>query len=127
MTMQLERPTGPDLVDLVARRVPGYSLEAPFYTSQEVFDLDMAAIWTKHWLFVAAEAELPEPGDYVTVEVGRTSVIVVRDDDEEVRAFYNVCRHRGSRILDDACGSAETKLPPNTTAPKTWPCGEEPD
>jgi uncharacterized protein YjbI with pentapeptide repeats len=29
--------------------------------------------------------------------------------------------------LDDACGSAETKLPPNTTAPKTWPCGEEPD
>ena len=32
----------------------------------------MAAIWTKHWLFVAAEAELPEPGDYVTVEVGRT-------------------------------------------------------
>ena len=84
---------------------PGYSLEAPFYTSQEVFDLDMAAIWTKHWLFVAAEAEVPEPGDYVTVEVGPSSVIIVRDDDEEVRAFHNVCRHRGSRILDDACGS----------------------
>ena len=65
----------------------------------------MAAIWTKHWLFVAAEAELPEPGDYVTVEVGPSSVIIVRDDDEEVRAFHNVCRHRGSRILDDACGS----------------------
>ena len=45
MTMQLERPTGPDLVDLVQRRVPGYSLEAPFYTSQEVFDLDVSAIF----------------------------------------------------------------------------------
>jgi glycine betaine catabolism A len=111
MTIQLERPTNPvpaahhDLADLVGRRVTGYSLEAPFYTSREVYDLDMDAIWTRHWLFVAAEAELPEPGDYVTITVGTTSVIVVRDDDEEVRAFHNVCRHRGSRILDDACGS----------------------
>lgn len=106
MTIQLERTARTDdLADLVGRHVPGFSLEAPFYSSQEVFDLDMAAIWTKHWIFVAAEAELPEPGDFVTVTVGPASVIVVRDDDEQVRAFHNVCRHRGSRILDDACGS----------------------
>lgn len=106
MTIQLERSTDHgDLAALVRRRAPGHSLEAPFYTSQEVYDLDMDAIWTKHWLFVAAAAEVPEPGDFVTVNVGRSSVIVVRDDDEEVRAFHNVCRHRGSRILDDACGS----------------------
>jgi Rieske 2Fe-2S family protein len=105
MTVQLERTTGPDLADLVARRVPGYSLEAPFYTSPEVFDLDVRAIFAEHWLFVAAEAELPEPGDFVTVEVGSYSVIVVRDDDDEVRAFHNVCRHRGSRLLDEARGS----------------------
>ncbi len=106
MTIQLEQSTAhDDLAALVDRHAAGHSLEAPFYTSQEIFDLDMKAIFTKHWLFVAAEAELPEPGDYVTVGVGPTSVILVRDDDEEVRAFYNVCRHRGSRILDDACGS----------------------
>ncbi|WP_448613476.1 aromatic ring-hydroxylating oxygenase subunit alpha [Modestobacter sp. URMC 112] len=105
MTVQLERTTGPDLVDLVARRVPGYSLEAPFYTSPEVFDLDVRAVFAEHWLFVAAEAELPEPGDFVTVEVGSWSVIVLRDDDEEVRAFHNVCRHRGSRLLDADRGS----------------------
>jgi Rieske 2Fe-2S family protein len=105
MTVQLERPTGPDLVDLVARRVPGYSLEAPFYTSQEVFDLDVRAIFAAHWLFAAAEAELPEPGDFVTVAVGSYSVIIVRDDDEELRAFHNVCRHRGSRLLDEPRGS----------------------
>ena len=110
MTIQLERagrldnPQG-DLAALVDRREAGFSLEAPFYSSQEVFDLDMAAIWTKHWLFVAAAAEVPEPGDFVTVDVGPSSVIIVRDDDEEVRAFHNVCRHRGSRILDDPCGS----------------------
>jgi Rieske 2Fe-2S family protein len=114
MTIQLERSTRlgnlhgdppAGLAALVARQTAGYSLEAPFYTSREVFDLDMAAIFTKHWLFVAAAAEVPEPGDYVTVAVGRYSVIVVRDDDEQVRAFHNVCRHRGSRLLDDACGS----------------------
>jgi glycine betaine catabolism A len=105
MTIQLERSSRVgDLAALVGRRAPGYSLEAPFYTSQEIFDLDVGAIWTKHWLFVAAEAELPEPGDFVTVEVGPSSVIVVRDDDENVRAFSNVCRHRGSRILDDRSG-----------------------
>jgi len=106
MTIQIERPSREDnLTALVTGRVPGYSLEAPFYTSQEIFDLDMSAIFMKHWLFVAAEAELPEPGDFVTVEVGPSSVIVVRDDDENVRAFHNVCRHRGSRILDEDRGS----------------------
>src|SRR5689334_3328678 len=106
MTIQLERSSRHDhLAALVGRRAAGYSLEAPFYTSQDVFDLDMDAVFTKHWLFVAAEAEVPEPGDFVTVQVGLSSVIIVRDDDEEVRAFHNVCRHRGSRILDEACGS----------------------
>ncbi|WP_226345554.1 aromatic ring-hydroxylating oxygenase subunit alpha [Agilicoccus flavus] len=97
--------TGLTPAQLVARQRPGYSLEAALYDSREFFDLDMAGIFRRHWLFVAAEAELPEPGDYVTVELGRASVIVLRDDDEQVRAFHNVCRHRGSRLLDDACGS----------------------
>ena len=70
MTIQLERSSRhDDLMTMINGRAPGYSLEAPFYTSQDFFDLDMSAIFTKHWLFVAAEAELPEPGDFVTVEV----------------------------------------------------------
>lgn len=94
-----------DVTTLVQRHRPGHSLEAPFYTSQEVFDFDMAAVFNQHWLFVTTEGEIAEPGDYVTIVVGRSSVIIVRDDDEEVRAFHNVCRHRGSRILDDDRGS----------------------
>jgi Rieske 2Fe-2S family protein len=106
MTTQLERPSRHgDLADLVNRRTAGYSLEAAFYTGQDVFDLDMDAIFSRHWLFVAAEAEVPEPGDFVTVQVGPSSVIIVRDDDEQLRAFHNVCRHRGSRLLDEKCGS----------------------
>ena len=102
--------TGPsasaaEIAALVERRPVGYSLEAPFYTSQEVYDLDMNAIFGGHWLFCATEAELAEPGDYVTVEIGTSSIIIVRDDDENVRALHNVCRHRGARILEEPCGA----------------------
>ncbi|MEV0480849.1 aromatic ring-hydroxylating dioxygenase subunit alpha [Streptomyces sp. NPDC050508] len=95
----------PDVDDLVARRPSGQSLEAPFYVGQEFFDLDIEAVFARSWLFVAAEAELPEPGDYVTVDIGSYSVIVVRDDEEDVRAFHNVCRHRGARVLNEERGS----------------------
>jgi Rieske 2Fe-2S family protein len=94
-----------DTAGLVARRTPGLALEAPFYVHDDYFDLDVAAIFARHWIFVATEAEVPEPGDFVTVDVGPYSVIVVRDDDEDVRALHNVCRHRGSRVLHDAKGS----------------------
>lgn len=99
-------PAGPvDLGALVARREPGRPLESPFYTSPAVFDADVAGVLAHTWLFVACEAELREPGDFLTVEVGTCSVIVLRDDDEVVRAFHNVCRHRGARILTERAGS----------------------
>lgn len=94
-----------DVEALVARRADGFSLEAPFYSSQEIFDLDLEAIFLKHWLFCAAEAEIPEAGDFVTIDIGSFSVIILRDDDEIIRAFHNVCRHRGSRLLKDPCGA----------------------
>jgi Rieske 2Fe-2S family protein len=93
-----------DIEALFKGREVGYSLDAPFYVDPSVFDLDISAIFAKHWLFSAAESEIPEAGDYVTIDIGPYSVIILRDDDEEIRAFHNVCRHRGSRLLKDACG-----------------------
>ncbi len=90
---------------LISERRKGYSLEAPFYRSQEIFDLDMAAIFGRHWIYVAVEPDIPEPGDYVRVEIGHNSIIIVRDDDMAVKAFHNVCRHRGSHLCDDAKGT----------------------
>lgn len=95
----------PDLGALVAGRRPGHVLEGPFYASPEVFDLDVEAIFAAHWIFVATEPEIAEPGDFVTIDLGRYSVIVLRDDDGQVRALHNVCRHRGSRVLLEERGS----------------------
>ena len=94
-----------DLAELLAARVPGRCLPAPFYTDPAIHDADVAGIFARHWIFVATEPEVPEPGDYVTVDVGPYSVIIVRDDDEQVRAWHNVCRHRGARILPETSGS----------------------
>ncbi|WP_416972174.1 aromatic ring-hydroxylating oxygenase subunit alpha [Streptomyces sp. 4F14] len=101
--MSIDKPDL-DITSVVNRRAVGHSLEAPFYTSQEIHELDLDVIFGRHWFFCATEAEIPEAGDYVTIDVGPHSVIIVRDD-EEVRAFRNVCRHRGSRLLSEPCGS----------------------
>lgn len=94
-----------DAAALVARRRPGRALEGPFYTSPEIFDLDIDAVFASQWVFVATEPEIREPGDFVTIDLGRYSVIVLRDDDGQVRALHNVCRHRGSRVLHEERGS----------------------
>jgi glycine betaine catabolism A len=94
-----------DAAVLVARHRPGHALEGPFYTNPELFDLDVEAVFARHWVFVATEPEVREAGDFVTVELGRYSVIVIRDDEGTVRALHNVCRHRGSRVLPDERGS----------------------
>jgi Rieske 2Fe-2S family protein len=98
--------TGQEALDrLIDERRPGYSLPAPFYTSPEFFARDLEAIFASTWIFVASLAEVPEPGDYVTIDIGTYSVIVIRDDDGEIRAHHNVCRHRGTRLLNDLSGS----------------------
>ena len=89
---------------LLATRRRGYSLEAPFYTDAEIFALDLEHIFRQHWIFVGVEGDVPEAGDYFTVEIGSVSVIVLRDDDMNLAAFHNVCRHRGARLLDEPQG-----------------------
>lgn len=89
---------------LLAARTPGYSLDAPFYIDPAVFAVDMSVIFGGHWLFAGTEAEVGEPGDYFTADFGPHSIFVVRADDMGLKAFHNVCRHRGARLLNDASG-----------------------
>ena len=93
------------LLDLLDSRLPGRSLPGACYTDADLHELDLRLLWHRQWVFVGSVAEIPEAGDYLTVELGVVSVIVLRDDDEEVRAFRNVCRHRGARLLTEARGT----------------------
>lgn len=92
--------TLPSIDSLLASRQPGYSLPAGLYTRPDVFEADMRVFFGQHWICAGLECELPEAGDTVVLDIGSSSVILLRGDDMQVRAFHNVCRHRGSRILD---------------------------
>jgi glycine betaine catabolism A len=79
----------------VRTTLPGRDYHAP-----AVFELDRERIFFREWMYVMRADEAPDPGDFVTVDVAGESVVVVRGKDDELRGFYNVCRHRGSRICD---------------------------
>jgi len=83
---------------LLETRMKHYSLPQPFYNDAALFELDLQGIFYRRWLFAGAECEIAQSGNYFTVQIGPTSVIVVRDRANTVRAFHNTCRHRGSRI-----------------------------
>ncbi|HUZ65224.1 MAG TPA: aromatic ring-hydroxylating dioxygenase subunit alpha [Acetobacteraceae bacterium] len=98
-------PSSPlDIPRLIARRRPGHTLEAPFYNSPEIHALDVDLIFGRNWVFAAVEPDVTEPGDYTVVDIGTNSIIILRDDDMQIRAFHNVCRHRGARLIQDTAG-----------------------
>jgi phenylpropionate dioxygenase-like ring-hydroxylating dioxygenase large terminal subunit len=78
------------------------------YTSAEFMQLEWERIWKRVWLLGAMESDLREPGDFVATEIGRESVLIVRQADGGVRAFYNVCLHRGNRLRPTGAGSADS-------------------
>jgi len=80
------------------------SLPQKYFVSPEIFAKEQAQIFSTQWLLVGHQSQLPSPGDYIVQDVNRESIIMIRDKDEEIRAFYNVCRHRGTRLKEDACG-----------------------
>jgi phenylpropionate dioxygenase-like ring-hydroxylating dioxygenase large terminal subunit len=78
------------------------------YTSPEFMRLEWDRIWTKVWLLGGLESDIPEPGDYICTEIGKESVLIVRQKDGGVRAFYNVCLHRGNRLRPAGISSADS-------------------
>lgn len=95
-----------DMLRRIRARREGYSLEQPFYTDADYFKLDMELIWYREWLFVGHDCELPRPGNYFTLQIGDYPVIVVRDQNGEIRALNNTCCHRGSRVCTSDKGEA---------------------
>jgi len=66
----------------------------------------MDEIFLRDWVMVAREEEIPDPGSFVQREVLGENVLLVRGRDEVIRAFYNVCRHRGTAVEERECGTA---------------------
>ena len=81
------------------------TLPREYYTSQEVYDLEAERIFRTHWLCAGRAAEIAAPGSYLLFDVDGESLILLRDGEGGVRGFYNVCRHRGTRLCEEPRGS----------------------
>ena len=97
--------TSHSIEELIASQKPGYALEQRFYTDPDVYDLEIERVVMRNWILVGHQSELPEPGDFKVFNVANESAIIVRGSDGELKAFANVCRHRGSLVCLESQGS----------------------
>jgi phenylpropionate dioxygenase-like ring-hydroxylating dioxygenase large terminal subunit len=100
MATHLKSVPGADPLD-------GMSLPGWLYFDSEFFEAEKKAFLRAAPQVVCHESEIPEPGEWRSLEYLGESVIVIRGDDGKARAFANVCRHRGSRLVDDTGGCAK--------------------
>jgi Rieske 2Fe-2S family protein len=83
------------------------TLPGRYYTDPQVFALEQAKIFEDMWFCAVRASDIANPGDFRTVQVGTESLIISRSRRGEVRAFFNVCRHRGAQICTEESGSVK--------------------
>lgn len=79
-----------------------FTLPARFYTDPAIYEAEKTAIFYKSWWCAGHKSQLPKPGSYITTEIHEQGVVVTRDQDGLLRAFYNVCQHRGHELVKGA-------------------------
>jgi Rieske 2Fe-2S family protein len=97
---------------LLDSRQPNHGLPRQFYHDDLLYQAEMDAIWRQDWLFAGHSCQIPNPGDYFLYSVEGDSVIVIRNDNGQVNALFNICRHRGSVICQESQGNVNRFICP---------------
>jgi phenylpropionate dioxygenase-like ring-hydroxylating dioxygenase large terminal subunit len=101
MTIELAATGLDGLVDadrgLISRRI---------FVEREIYEQELQQVFARCWLYLCHDSQIPLPGDFFTTYMGEDPVLVVRDGEGTVRAFLNVCRHRGNRLCRADSGNA---------------------
>jgi phenylpropionate dioxygenase-like ring-hydroxylating dioxygenase large terminal subunit len=85
-------------------------IPAKAYYDPEYYELERKAVFMRTWIQCAHVCELPQPGSFIRreFEFARASLLIMRGKDGEIRAFHNVCTHRGTALTDEPCGKRST-------------------
>ncbi len=76
-----------------------HKLPVSAYTSQDWFDREQREIFSKTWRYACFIEDIAEPGDYISVQAGLNNIFIVMGHDQRLRAFHNICRHRGTQLI----------------------------
>jgi len=80
------------------------------YISEEIFELEMERLFARSWLYVGHESQVPDQGDYITLVLAGSPVIMLRHTDGSVRVVINRCAHKGARLLAEPSGNTGRAL-----------------
>ena len=84
-----------------ASTIPG-----PWYVDPRIAELEAHTVFTNSWQVVGRADQVEKPGQFVTATVAGEPIVAVRGSDDQLRAFYNVCRHHAAKVVTEPCGSA---------------------
>lgn len=87
------------------RGLPGWT-----YHSEALLALELDTVFKTHWQIAGHVANLPNPGDYITFDLGPDRAVIIRGENGTIRAFHNLCRHRGSRVVPDRAGTCTNAI-----------------
>ncbi|MBG1230771.1 aromatic ring-hydroxylating oxygenase subunit alpha [Aestuariivirga litoralis] len=85
--------------------LPGWT-----YHSEEMFDLEMNGLFLTHWQIAGHVSDVPKPGNFITFDLANERAVIIRGQDGVLRAFHNLCRHRGSRVVTTERGTCKNAL-----------------
>ena len=75
------------------------------YVDPELFQLEMERLWSRTWIYVGHASQIPNPGDFITVDIAAKPVIMVRHTDDSIRVLMNRCAHKGTKVVSDFSGN----------------------
>lgn len=81
-----------------------WTIPAPWYTSEDIYELERQTVFARSWQLAGRVDQVSEPGQYVTSEIAGEPIVVVRGSDNELRGFFNVCRHHAAAVMTEAAG-----------------------
>jgi choline monooxygenase len=84
-----------------------FTIPASWYTSPEMLELELRAVFGRTWQVIGRTGQVTSPGDYITAQVGNEPVLAVRGADRSLGAFFNVCRHHAAAVATEPCGRAQ--------------------
>ena len=82
------------------------TIPSEWYTDERIFELEKQTVFSNSWQVAARVDQLGKPGDYVTTDIADEPIVIARGNDDQIRAFFNACRHHAAAVMTEACGNA---------------------